>query len=89
MPSDVWPKKKTTKKSHVHDSLQVMGSTPGYLLKSSLLYTGYPIITGFEESTKGSLKDNFLCLDFCCPNLKKEEAISSCFENTKNQNKES
>ena len=28
-----------TKKSNAHDSLKVMRSNPGYLLKSSLLYT--------------------------------------------------
>ena len=31
-------KKIKTKKSNVHDSLKVMGSNPGYLLKSSLLH---------------------------------------------------
>ena len=36
--NSVWPKKMKTKNTNVHNSLKVMGSNPGYLLKSSLLY---------------------------------------------------
>ena len=41
----VLPKKIKTKNSNVYDSLKVMRSNPGYLLKSSLLYLKF----GYSE----------------------------------------